>query len=590
MLSVIFAISCKKEIIQFNLSTIVLPINSGTISPETGAFESGLTINLLATPKGEYLFKGWQGDLSSSTNPIQLLIDRNKIVTGTFEKRQYPLNLTIDGSGSIKEEVISIATDSNYPSGTTVKLTPEPLYGWKFINWTGDEVSTENPLTLIIKKQFNLVAHFQILDKDGDGIHDLIDKCPNTPLNEKANSDGCSFTQVDSDGDGVVDIADSEKNTRVGVPVDKQGRMLKPIYLDSNMVTIKAFKWAIVGDTGTIKGNQYTIVNDEILRDKVKKNEDVTKVVTTFVTSGKDLFLTKFNFNQNISSWDVSNFTDMTRMFSGIIWSPRIEGPMAFNQDISNWDVSKVESMEEMFIYCEKFNQNLNKWKTISVKNMSNMFREAKSYNQPMDKWSVSKVMRFDGLFLNALSFNQNINSWDTSNGLDFTGTFWGCGEFNQPLNDWNVSKAYSLGFMFLGCFKFNQPLNKWNTISVDNFKEMFSSCLSFNQSLESWNVSNGRRFDGMFSRASRFNQPLNKWNLAKANNLAGMFTYTNFNQDLSEWNVGQVTNMENMFANSTFNQNLSNWNVANVSSCTNFAYNNFNWTLPKPSFKNCSF
>ena len=48
-------------------------------------------------------------------------------------------------------------------------------------------------------------------------------------------------------------------------------------------------------------------------------------------------------FNQDISSWDVSNVTDMKYMFLGCT---------KFNQDISGWDVSKVKFKIDMFDKC----------------------------------------------------------------------------------------------------------------------------------------------------------------------------------------------------------------------------------------------
>ena len=48
-------------------------------------------------------------------------------------------------------------------------------------------------------------------------------------------------------------------------------------------------------------------------------------------------------FNQNISTWDVSNVTDMSHMFYDC---------KAFNQDISKWDVSNVKSTLNMFYDC----------------------------------------------------------------------------------------------------------------------------------------------------------------------------------------------------------------------------------------------
>jgi surface protein len=43
---------------------------------------------------------------------------------------------------------------------------------------------------------------------------------------------------------------------------------------------------------------------------------------------------------KDINNWDVSDITDMSRMFYDI---------RDFNEDISNWDVSNVTNMDNMF-------------------------------------------------------------------------------------------------------------------------------------------------------------------------------------------------------------------------------------------------
>ena len=58
------------------------------------------------------------------------------------------------------------------------------------------------------------------------------------------------------------------------------------------------------------------------------------------------------DFNGDISSWDVSNVTDMSYMF----WECS-----EFNQDISSWNVSNVTDMQDMFYNCpikEKYKPN----------------------------------------------------------------------------------------------------------------------------------------------------------------------------------------------------------------------------------------
>ena len=54
----------------------------------------------------------------------------------------------------------------------------------------------------------------------------------------------------------------------------------------------------------------------------------------------RDLFQEKIDFNDDISRWDVSNVTNMNRMFYGAT---------SFNQPLNNWDVSNVEWMLYMF-------------------------------------------------------------------------------------------------------------------------------------------------------------------------------------------------------------------------------------------------
>ena len=57
-------------------------------------------------------------------------------------------------------------------------------------------------------------------DSDGDGVYDYMDKCPNTPSGVKVDKDGCC---LDSDHDGVPDYKDKCPNTPEGFQVDKNG-------------------------------------------------------------------------------------------------------------------------------------------------------------------------------------------------------------------------------------------------------------------------------------------------------------------------------------------------------------------------------
>jgi OOP family OmpA-OmpF porin len=58
------------------------------------------------------------------------------------------------------------------------------------------------------------------MDDDGDGVTNDIDKCPGTPAGAKVDASGC---ELDSDGDGVGDSRDQCPNTPAGAKVDERG-------------------------------------------------------------------------------------------------------------------------------------------------------------------------------------------------------------------------------------------------------------------------------------------------------------------------------------------------------------------------------
>ncbi|MEA3430693.1 MAG: thrombospondin type 3 repeat-containing protein [Nanoarchaeota archaeon] len=71
------------------------------------------------------------------------------------------------------------------------------------------------------------------VDSDGDGVEDIIDRCPNTPNGESVDALGCSASQKDSDGDGVKDDVDKCPGTEIGKKVDETGCPIRlvPIFL-----------------------------------------------------------------------------------------------------------------------------------------------------------------------------------------------------------------------------------------------------------------------------------------------------------------------------------------------------------------------
>ena len=320
-----------------------------------------------------------------------------------------------------------------------------------------------------------------------------------------------------------------------------------PFYLDENGVTIKARDWVTAGTQGELDGILYTAVDRTQLIQLLNNKQDVSKVVTSLITDlsyeyetspGLGLFKGTGNpdFNQDISSWDVSNVTNMQALFNVL---PNDNSQ--FNQDIGSWDVGKVSNMELMFYEQSVFNQDISNWNVSKVITMDHMFANAEAFNQDIGGWDVSKVQHLSGLFMGNQKFNQDISSWDISSAIYMNGMFANATVFNQDIGDWNVSNVKSMGSTFIAAFAFNQDISGWD-------------------------VSNVKFMSSMFANAQAFNQEIGSWDTSSVTDMRAMFARTLFNKDISEWDVSEVINMDRMFNNTTsFNQNLAKWCVTNI-------------------------
>jgi surface protein len=313
------------------------------------------------------------------------------------------------------------------------------------------------------------------------------------------------------------------------------------VYLDENGVTIKACDSADIGDEGTVNGVQYSVVDRDILDLMILNEEDITKVCTTRII-------------------DMSNLASPDQSVSAAAFMH------SFNQDISTWDVSNVTNMSVMFAGATSFNQPIGNWNVSNVTNMSGMFAGAASFNQPIGNWNVSNVNSMNTMFQNASAFNQPIGNWDVSNVTNMFRMFSKASSFNQPIGDWDVSSVANIGYMFFKAANFNQPIGNWDMGNVISIAQMFYE-------------------------ASSFNQPIGDWDVSSVTWMTNVFKFCpSFNQDISNWDVSSVTQMSGMFWRAlSFNQDLSGWNVNGITVCENFSYNTPQWTLPQPNFTNCN-
>jgi len=309
------------------------------------------------------------------------------------------------------------------------------------------------------------------------------------------------------------------------------------------------------------------------------------------------------NPNVDISEWDLSNVTDMNRMFHSskfdgdlskwiLTLNPNIDmlwfnigsehekkyGKISSYEDfirIVDWDVVKeyIEDIIENRSDNEKYKllKNIDRLKQyidvdIDLEQLKKKIETTK--HQPKTKDELVQ------LIVDCYYGDVYLKDIDTSLITDMSGIFnrahgylcdfpdykdvdiiWDNPE--NDISDWDVSNVTDMSHLFQNS-TFSGDISQWDVSSVTSMFEMFRSS-RFNGDISKWDVSNVTDMTQMFY-SSKFNQNISLWDVSKVTSMFEMFRGSEFNQNISLWDVSNVSYMDRMFMNSKFSKDLYLW------------------------------
>ena len=132
-------------IVKYTLNVTASPTEGGLVNPQSGSYNPGEQVTILASPNQYFEFTGWSGSWNGTSPQATLTMDSNKNIIGNFT------NVDIDSDG--------VLNSNDSCPGTSQGVS---------VNSNGCALSQ--------------------LDSDGDGVADDIDQCENTPANSDRKS------------------------------------------------------------------------------------------------------------------------------------------------------------------------------------------------------------------------------------------------------------------------------------------------------------------------------------------------------------------------------------------------------------------
>ena len=419
----------RRTLVTFNSLT---SIDTGNISRSTRKFSANLQTTTNANIVGDFGGFTLEIDVTSTTNPVVLYIggSGNRFIDwGDGSTTTTSSNTPSKTYATTGTKIVSIKNATSF-NGINV-FDASSISSFKLTNWGSKYDAVKNP-------NANITQFLPGYDIDSPNNHLCVGVPNYLPTRDNTNT--------------------NQRLTLISLAGSRDTGSMT--FNDSNITSWDLTKLPIVG----------THVTQPVLR---------------------KVFQGCTSFNQNISSWNTANITDMSYWFTRTL----------FDQPIGVWNTANVTDMSFMFgsnNTAVPFNKPIGSWNTAKVTNMNSMFKNASSFDQPIltsvNNWNTSLVTDMSSMFYGASAFNQSIGNWNTANVTTMNSMFRDATSFNLTLSTWNTAKVTNMASMFQNATAFNRPIsrsvNNWNTGLVTNMTDMFNGATGFDQNISNWCVS----------------------------------------------------------------------------------------------------
>ena len=593
---------------QYELTVNI--VGQGSVSEQiVSESDSGTIVKLTATADEDWVFTGWTGDYGGAETEIEISVNEPKTLTATFVKKQYSLEVNINGQGSVTEAIVS-SKSTDYDTGTLVKLTAVPEEGWKFIGWTGDFTGTDPEIQLTVDEAKSVTATFERKNQSleviiiGDGS--VNQKASGTSVTLEATPaedwifQGWSGDVTSQDATITFTLDDVEEITATFVK--------KQFALEVNTVGEGTVTEEVVASKSTDYDINSKIKLTAVPKDNWKFKEwtgDVTGTdpeVEITMDAAKSVTATfeKIEFDLEVNTVGQGTVTETKKSSKTTTYESGdviiLKAVPETNWEFTGWSGDATGTDTEIEITMDKAKsvtatfEKIQFTLEVTVVGNGSVAEEVITSKSTYDSGTIVKLTATpdanndfiswtgdatgsDAEIQITLDGNKNITAtfaaqepvYLDDNGVTIKARSWATIGQSSVIN--GITYTIISQSDLENKIDNDEDLTIYCTTRVTNMSNFFQNKSNFNQDIGSWDLTNVTTTGGMFEGAADFNQDISKWNLANVTSTGKMFSGASaFSQDISAWNTANVTDMASMFLKaSNFSADISNWDVSNV-------------------------